>query len=98
MISDCHKEQFEELMECLIKSGIKLIYVYPLDRISKTTLFIYKVPLIATNITFVKNNIFSLKSINNIKPYDSDDQYEESEKLALLSGQYSRFRRDRNFK
>jgi dTDP-4-amino-4,6-dideoxy-D-galactose acyltransferase len=96
-MKDFHSEQYKKLLEFLKKSAWKLIYVYPLDQISKNTLTAFKIPLVDTKVTFEKLDNFSLKSIKNIKSYDSNDEYEAIEKLALQSGKYSRFKTDINF-
>ncbi len=95
---DFRIEHYEEWMKCVNKSEMKLIYIYPMDQISKYTLMTYKIPLVTTHIIFEKNSISYFKNFNNIESYyDTVEDYEEIEKLAILSGQYSRFRVDSKF-
>jgi dTDP-4-amino-4,6-dideoxy-D-galactose acyltransferase len=96
-IENFHIEQYEEALAFFKRSGIKLIYAYPLDQLSKNSLIELKIPLVDIKVTFEKNDNFSLKNILNTKSYDTNDQYEALEKLALLSGKYSRFRIDNHF-
>lgn len=96
-LEEFHTEQYEDLIGLVKKSALKLVYIYPLDQPSKRTLLVNKVPLVATNVTFEKEDIYLIKNIPNTKSYNADDQYETVEKLALLSGQYSRYKRDSKF-
>jgi len=96
-LEDFHKDQYEVLMEYISKSEMKLIYVYPLDQISRLTLLKYKIPFVGTRVTFEKSNFFSLKDSAFTRSYEASDEYDVIEKLALISGEYSRFKRDGNF-
>ena len=90
-------EQYEEFLEKVNKSQMRLIYVFPLDRQSVDTLLACKIPLVDTKVTFEKADYISFKSVNNIKSYDSNEKFESIQILALLSGEYSRYRTDKNF-
>ena len=90
-------EQYEGFLEKATKSKMRLIYVFPLDRISVKTLLDCKIPLVDTKVTFEKADFISFKSVNNIKSYDSNEKFGSIQKLALLSGEYSRYRIDKNF-
>ena len=90
-------EQYEGFLEKATKSKMRLIYVFPLDRISVKTLLDCKIPLVDTKVTFEKADFISFKSVNNIKSYDSNEKFDSIQKLALLSGEYSRYRIDKKF-
>lgn len=100
-LTDFHNEQFEELVRSVKRSGMRLIYLYPLDQVSTNTLLSNRIPLVDTKITFVKSNdVFSQNNFiskGSVKSYDTNEKYETLEKLALLSGEYSRFRTDPAF-
>jgi len=96
-IKELHIEQYDDFMANIYKSGMKLIYVFPLDQISKNTLTANKIPLIDTKVIFEKKDNFIIRNIENIKSYDNTEKYLTIEKLAFLSGKFSRFKKDINF-
>jgi dTDP-4-amino-4,6-dideoxy-D-galactose acyltransferase len=77
---------------------VKLIQVYPLDDISRDTLLENNILLADTKVVFQKqNDSFTFGKCTNTSSYNSNDDYNKIEKLALLSGKYSRYNLDRNF-
>jgi dTDP-4-amino-4,6-dideoxy-D-galactose acyltransferase len=96
-IENFHVDQFEGLILYLNKSNVKLVYVYPLDNISTNTLKTFEIPVIDTKITFEKEGGFSLNALTSITSFVAIEKSEDLEKLALISGEYSRFKKDIKF-
>jgi len=97
-IEELKYEQYEDLVMYFRESSMRLIYIYPLDKLTKSTLLKHKIPLLATNVNFEKYDNFSQKKItSSIKSFDENDKFDEIEKLAYISGEFSRFKLDRNY-
>jgi dTDP-4-amino-4,6-dideoxy-D-galactose acyltransferase len=96
VVEKLSKEKLEELLRIQKESAFKLIYIYPKDKISNITLKSFKIPLVDIKVTFEKK-IFSQKILSNIFSYEANDPYDILVNLALSSGEFSRFKTDRNF-
>lgn len=99
LLKEFKAEDFQELKSVLNKNNYTLIYTYPLDEISKNTLIdLYKKP-VDTKTTFekLKNNFAEYGENQNIASYREPDQYEKMKELAFISGEFSRYKTDKNF-
>ena len=90
---------YEHVMNQFQESGYRLVYIFPLDEKSFKTLQECNLTHIDTKITFGKdlNNNITGEENEFISKYVADDRYEAIVSLALTSGIYSRFRKDKHF-
>lgn len=88
-------EKFDELKFKVESSLYKLVYLF-----SNEKLDFENIKLVDTKLTFIKEtkNIH-VYECNNIKRFENGkDSFELLQELALMSGLYSRFKLDKNFK
>lgn len=98
-ISELKKEEWTTLLNDFIKMNFKLVYLYPLDDESLLILRDSNIPQVDNKITFVKKIDQNYHTeITNVASYTKKTQFNKIIELALTSGEYSRFKTDKNFK
>jgi dTDP-4-amino-4,6-dideoxy-D-galactose acyltransferase len=99
-ISDFCENDYDEFKRVLKDWKFVLIYIYPADEETLKALLLFNIPLVDIKITFEKEMIYSVpnNNLNHIESYSKFEQYDVLKKLALSSGEFSRFKIDTNFK
>jgi dTDP-4-amino-4,6-dideoxy-D-galactose acyltransferase len=100
IIKEYDKIDFMKLKKIFYNINCKLVYLYPDSEKVLNELSDSNIPLLDTKIIFYKNRTSFNKNIKlyPIESYYIDDQYEKLIKLVFMSGKFSRYRIDTNFK
>ena len=99
-ISEFALQDFEQLKATLKGEGYSLVYLYPEDKKSLLNFEKSYLKVLDTKVTFKKKllNNHSKTIFAGIESYGSSQASDALKDLALVSGEYSRFKRDSNFK
>jgi len=98
-IEDFDKKDYQSIKSKFISAKIELVYLYPMDNKSKVYLLELNVPLADNKIIYFKKlTENTIGCVEEVKPYEIDEHYSSLLNLALASGEYSRFKKDLNFR
>ena len=96
IVVNLSKENQEEIIQELLSEDVNLAYYYSAEPISIFQQQSYSVDLVDIKVTFVKDlNKFSPSKIEDVRPFRKEDLSEDMVDLAIASGIYSRFRKDK---
>jgi dTDP-4-amino-4,6-dideoxy-D-galactose acyltransferase len=97
-ISNLKCNEITNLLQEISNLKLKLVYLYPLDIESIKALSNSQIPHVDNKLTFIKSvNQLNFINISCIVSYNKRNDFNKLLKLALESGKYSRFKKDKNF-
>jgi dTDP-4-amino-4,6-dideoxy-D-galactose acyltransferase len=99
-IREFRKDEYKELRNVFTSQNFKLVYLFPSDEESLNTLKEVELQLMDTKITFKKTKecFIHHNILDSVETYSGLEQYDTLKYLALISGEYSRYNIDKQFR